>query len=475
MLNMGKKQFAKNSANVRHFRLVSRSAADPNADDPDATPLVLEPFVPHGMAKRTGLSEQELLTIPDSLQETLGPAVFGLGERVEPDERDVAHGAHELTEEDLEGDCYFPKDGYNYEQHLKNVSGTGKKGGVVGVILEAPAIPGVGKPAAEIKKQVAATNEESEVLRALDNDEEYEEFDDGDLDNMLPGGLADEDVMLWGPTALEARDMPDLSMFRNLAFGGAVGAGDEDSDDEVVELGGYQQGGATSSEARPGNAEFDEFLHDEYADDEIGGMDEQEIEGHLDLNDCEGILDEYLEGKQEEREELVSLLEPQRGLRDDDKRVIEETKAIIARHYSEIPEESEDESTDAESEEDESRFWDCETVLSTLSNVSNRPGKINKIKVLGDKPPKQLKAVNEEEEASEDEGEVVEIPEAITVRPKGETKDEKKARKASVKEMRRVCRQMKKESKDTYKKEAAKLTSTQGGADIKQKQRCLKL
>lgn len=474
---MGKKQFAKNATNVRHFRLVSRSAADPNADDPDATPLVLEPFVPHGMAKRTGMSEQELMTIPDSLTETVGPAVFGLGERVDPGERG-AYAGEELTEEDLDGDCYFPKDGYNYEQHLKNVSGAGKKGGVVGVVLEAPAIPGVSKAPAEIKKQEAVTTEENEIMRALDNDEEYDELADGDLETILPGGLANEDVMLWGPTALEARDMPDLAMFKHLAFGGrgGVGEGGEDSDDEVLELGSYQVGGAASSEARAGNAEFEEFLQDEYADDEIGGMEEQEIEGHMDLNDCEGILDEYLEGKQEEKEELLSLYEPQRGLRDDDTRVIEETKAIIAAHYSEIPEESEDETTDAESEEDESRFWDCETVLSTLSNVSNRPGKINKIKVLGDKPPKPLKAVNEDEEASDDEeGEIVEIPEAITVRPKGESKEEKKARKASVKEMRKVCRQMKKESKDTYKKEAAKLTGKQGGADIKQKQRCLKL
>ena len=31
------------------------------------------------------------------------------------------------------------------------------------------------------------------------------------------------------------------------------------------------------------------------------------------------------------------------------------------------------------SDEDESKNWDCESVLSTLSNVSNRPGKIGRI------------------------------------------------------------------------------------------------
>lgn len=118
--------------------------------------------------------------------------------------------------------------------------------------------------------------------------------------------------------------------------------------------------------------------------------------------------------------------------------------------------------------------------MSSLSNLSNRPGRIQKIKVLGNKIPKPalkpLKEEGKDEEGSGDsDEEVVEIPEAITHRAKDETAEEKRARKASVKEMKKVCRQMKKESKETYKKEAMKMAGSAGGSDIRQGQRLMKL
>merc|ERR1719161_499256 len=118
--------------------------------------------------------------------------------------------------------------------------------------------------------------------------------------------------------------------------------------------------------------------------------------------------------------------------------------AIIAKHYE--GEQDETDTSEGESEEDESKNWDCETILSTLSNVSNRPGKIGKIKLV--KKPKEVQverkdlgAITEgrdEEKAAEEDDEtegedIVELPEVSTDRPKGETSEERKQRKAAVK------------------------------------------
>ena len=90
---MGKKKFFKKSDDVRHFRLMSRSMHDANADDPNATPLVLEAFVPPNKLRKPGAAD-ELMEIPETLQ-TLGPAVFGRGEQ-QPE-------ADHLLDDDLDG------------------------------------------------------------------------------------------------------------------------------------------------------------------------------------------------------------------------------------------------------------------------------------------------------------------------------------------------------------------------------------
>merc|ERR1719334_2054983 len=133
-----RRRFAKGSEDVRHFRLVARSQNDGRAEDPDATPLVLEPCVRPSDVRKSGLTEAELLQVPSSLAER-HPEVFADPDAAPRSRVDsgVSGESGEADEDALEGDCYFPKDGYNYDQHLKRVSGTGKGGGVVGVVLEA--------------------------------------------------------------------------------------------------------------------------------------------------------------------------------------------------------------------------------------------------------------------------------------------------------------------------------------------------
>jgi protein LTV1 len=140
--------------------------------------------------------------------------------------------------------------------------------------------------------------------------------------------------------------------------------------------------------------------------------------------------------------------------------------------------------------------WDCESVLSLRSNISNHPSRIiepqkragNKgggVIVMSEKTgaPKLLPpgagarglfglggpaAIAEEGEGDDDddsaassstagpEGTIGGATVIITERRKGETAEEKKARKASVKEARKASRAAKKELKGLFKQEAGR-------------------
>lgn len=103
--------------------------------------------------------------------------------------------------------------------------------------------------------------------------------------------------------------------------------------------------------------------------------------------------------------------------------------------------------------------WDCETILSTYSNIYNHPHRIEiNSKVRVDK--KGMAVIEAEEEVKEDEGiESEGEDDGVTIsnlRTKGETKEEKKVRKQAVKENARVRRQVKKATKEIYKDESLK-------------------
>ena len=118
--------------------------------------------------------------------------------------------------------------------------------------------------------------------------------------------------------------------------------------------------------------------------------------------------------------------------------------------------------------------WDCESVLSLRSNFDNHPGKIvsqGTIKLSKKGIPldyvKRPAAINEEEdEDDEEEGQVGAAVNggAPLVRHKGETAEEKKARKQAVKQQKREARAAKKELKNQFKQMKNKKQLAQAGA-----------
>ncbi|CAN6289319.1 unnamed protein product [Urochloa humidicola] len=144
---------------------------------------------------------------------------------------------------------------------------------------------------------------------------------------------------------------------------------------------------------------------------------------------------------------------------------------------------------------DESEIWDCETIVSTFSNLDNHPGKIetpgiprrriprvfpgetattNDIIKLHGKEKLPVEYLPQRKRGGEKEKKV-KLAEASTADKfkKGaekETKEEKKARKAAVKEEKREARKAKKELKGLYKSEtqkAQKVAAVTGPSSIR--------
>lgn len=121
--------------------------------------------------------------------------------------------------------------------------------------------------------------------------------------------------------------------------------------------------------------------------------------------------------------------------------------------------------------------WDCETILSTYSNIYNHPKlievpskiKLNRKGVVVENNPKIDEEDEDEDVEEEEEGEenVIMIS---NYRTKTETVEEKKARKKAVKESQRVRRQIKKATKEVFKEEDSrerKIITNRSGKMIK--------
>uniref|UniRef100_A0A0D9VUG9 Protein LTV1 homolog n=1 Tax=Leersia perrieri TaxID=77586 RepID=A0A0D9VUG9_9ORYZ len=144
---------------------------------------------------------------------------------------------------------------------------------------------------------------------------------------------------------------------------------------------------------------------------------------------------------------------------------------------------------------DESEMWDCETIVSTYSNLDNHPGKIQTpgnhkkrlpkvfpgetattkdiIKLQGkEKLPVEYLPQRKRNGVKEKKTKPTEAPtdENFNKGAQKETKEEKKARKAAVKEEKREARKTKKELKGLYKFEtqkAQKVAAVTGPASIR--------
>nr|CAG4637137.1 EOG090X08PQ [Ceriodaphnia reticulata]SVE73027.1 EOG090X08PQ [Ceriodaphnia reticulata] len=206
-----------------------------------------------------------------------------------------------------------------------------------------------------------------------------------------------------------------------------------------------------------------EQLMAQYDDDEMGALDCEEIEGHISLQDTEvlKLADAFEKDKTEGLRLNQKIGKVARG----------EVEDAVERYLDKYDSEEDDSSSSEEGEPE--RKWDCESILSTYSNIYNHPQLISeprssKIKVcprtgvplnvLG-KPGLTKKFLDQlNQETGEKEGcvetqSIISTLSTISIRPKDETPEQRKDRKQLVKEYRRERRKEKKANALAFKEE----------------------
>ena len=203
------------------------------------------------------------------------------------------------------------------------------------------------------------------------------------------------------------------------------------------------------------DSKFEEFMT-QYDEAEEGALEGEEIEGNLEETSkrMEDLLMENEKEKATRRQQLDREREIQKN-------------SLLERS------DEEDEMVEIQVEEKEGEKWDCESVLSTYSTLYNHPKlisepKLSKIQlssktgiplgVLGRGLTAQaLKQLGAEDSDPEDD--LMSLKSKISelsVRPQHETLEEKKARKANLKQFRRERRSEKKSNTQAFKSEKMK-------------------
>nr|CAG4651104.1 EOG090X08PQ [Simocephalus serrulatus]SVE94329.1 EOG090X08PQ [Simocephalus serrulatus] len=208
-----------------------------------------------------------------------------------------------------------------------------------------------------------------------------------------------------------------------------------------------------------------EQLMAQYDDEEMGALDCEEIEGHITLQDSEVL--KLAEAYENEKTEGLKL---GRAIGKVARGEVEDAVERYLENYESGDETDSESSTEGEPE----RKWDCESILSTYSNIYNHPKLISEpqnskiikvcprtgvpLNVLG-KPgltKKFLDQLNEETGTKVDCVEtqsIISTLSTISIRPKDETPEQRKDRKQLVKEYRRERRKEKKANALAFKEE----------------------
>eukprot|EP00371_Babesia_bovis_P001853 XP_001610500.1 hypothetical protein [Babesia bovis T2Bo] len=405
------------------FKLVSASASDPRTSaNPWQRTLVLK-HTPNAVMKK-----KESAKIPKELLDIISPADFGIHPNLVGPERESLiaeiYGSHEEyqkyaikfgtyneshkpTDEELDDDCYFPKDGYDYSKHLATITPQNF-------------IPALNPDSITSSRFVA------EVLKALDESEgDLEDIDDDfvakAMDNDDPSTFVDDNELLWGGYKPM---LPDV-------------------------LGAFNKGNDCNLNISHSDDGEEAKEHIDY-DDEIYDGDDQMLESLSAAYDYARWAN-----KVDEKITMDSL---------DPDGTTKETVLMLAELTDENDTSDDDEFPDSS---DESEQWDVETVLTKYTNVTNHPQRVltnvvRRIKKAG------LREPSEAQPKPIDDVEYIELPQVITTRKPNETPEEKRARKAAVKKAKALITRMKKENKEALKNVRKKVAekSSVGSYDI---------
>ncbi|XP_019539825.2 protein LTV1 homolog [Aedes albopictus] len=471
---MGKKKFIDKKKAVT-FRLVNRSQQDPLYVDETAPQHVLVPVSAPGK----------------------GGDPRGFASALRPSSSAGQMDAEKRKKEQAKFGVYFDDD-YDYLQHLREPG----RNEVYWEPVEPTKTAGAEKVSIKLPSSVFASEvEEAEGLMKKKAQQRPGPRPDWDPDVVA---ALDEDFNFDDPS----NELEDN--FMELAMGGEgdVEEGDDDFFDEEDEDGEYSDVDSNDAamsdedgEERDGlgplafdreetKSRFTEYsmsssvirrneqltllddrfekFYEQYDDPELGALDCEDIEGHVEINDS--VLLQYAEEYRKERDEKYEV---------DYNKQWDKERILKLQEVSS----DEEEMVELEVEDETQKKWDCESILSSYSNCYNHPKLIEEPKkrksaakisihpktglpmnTLGaDSGKLTMKSLaRHEQDASAPkpggpkslcDGTVISTLSVLSIRPKDETSDEKRERKKLLKEYRAERRIERKANTEAFKEE----------------------
>ncbi|XP_017878728.1 protein LTV1 homolog [Ceratina calcarata] len=382
---------------------------------------------------------------------------------------------------------YFDDD-YDYLQHLKDVSTLTTEwervDSVPSKLKEQKDAPKINLPssvfASNVEEKVGLLNKaapvsglrldlDPDVVAAMDDDFNFDDPENELEDNFIE--LANADC-----SEIEEEERSDVSSEGQMEFS-------DEEQDEVHSLNGPQftfkdeetksrftEYSMSSSVIRR-NEQLklldDKFerMYAAYDDSEIGALDGEEIEGCL-PPDSELVLQCVAEFEKQKNEAADNVAE-----------LMKDRMKILEKEYSSSEDENDLEDLVVDAREKDK--WDCNSIISTYSNIYNHPKLISepknpqKIKVYsrtgipknvlenpaGKLTAKTLAEFDQQNEDSKPKGlrSIAETMKStlsiLSIRPKGETPEERKERKKALKEYRQERRLERKANSQAFKEE----------------------
>nr|CAG4641818.1 EOG090X08PQ [Eurycercus lamellatus] len=454
------------------FNLVHRSQKDPLAADEKAPQRVLVPIAVK--SEKTTESPSTSKAVKDPAKQKEEQTKFGIFYDDDYDYlqhlRDVTQTAEWELAEDTKNSRVWKAPvakGISDQQHRLNLPSSVFQSGVeekIGLLNRAAPHSG---PRPDL---------DPDIVAALDDDFNFDDPENELEDDFIAvanGGASDEELDYNNFNDLDSDD-DDESGEEDDVLGDLRSDSDgqlspDFGDDNKSRFTEYSM---TSSVIRR-NAQLSllddrfEQLMAQYDDEEMGALDCEEIEGHIEPQDSRVL-------------KLAEAFEYEKSLglklgQEIGKSARSEVEEAVEKYLEKCESNEEDESTSSDEDGIPERKWDCESILSTYSNIYNHPklisepsnGKIKvcsktgiPLNVLG-KPgltKKFLDQLNQEDPSRDkvDHDEtrsIISTLSTISIRPKDETPEQRKERKQLVKEYRRERRMEKKANAVAFKEE----------------------
>jgi len=429
---MGRKNRKFNKKNAITFQLVHRSQRDPLQSDPDSSLFVLKP-----LSNNINNNDNDYDNDYDNNDhnDNFDEENDKFADPEHEDEYQQQPSQRTSRQSFLTDD--FPDDGYDYSQHLKVI----RPGGIF--IPSAVFGSKNERPVGLLNIQSSENELDPDLLEALEGGGDKEDLDDNFVE--LAGGEISEN---------------QSSNSRFADFQAEEDTEDNDDNEDDLEDERHINGSDSRTrkfkreERKPNRLVDERFEHVAlaYSDSEIGELneDDESIRGKLTIDAFADVLDDFIASSQD-------TIQPSQFISP----ATQQMNATTEQNLNEPDlQSSESEQDIVEEQVSDEEKWDCESIISTYTNTENHPVLIEEpksVKKIFISRKTQMPILAQQEQPKQiskaQDSNQKHATKKLPLRHKDETTEEKRHRKALIKQERKANRGKKKELKMMYKKE----------------------